>query len=161
MISFSRHMMRLLRKGKSLNNERAGSSHAQNAFIRTRRRAGDEKRMERTREMKGANDLKYVVFTARWWTAATGCPAAIRVYAFRTCESRGMKIYHTVFITVDAIVGSNYVWREALDFSRVATIYIMRPREIEESRRAMMRSKMRVLRSTATLSASKRRRRRR
>lgn len=34
--------------------------------------------------------------------------SAVRV---RTCESRGMKIYHTVFITVDAIVGSNYVWR--------------------------------------------------
>jgi len=34
------------------------------------------------------------------------CNPCVRV---RTCESHGMKIYHTVFITIDAIVSSNYV----------------------------------------------------
>lgn len=56
-------------------------------------------------------NFKYVVFTVHWdEPIATDITGAIGVYADRTCESRGMKIYHTVFITVDTPIGSNYVW---------------------------------------------------
>jgi len=71
----------------------------------------------------------------------------------RTCESRGMKIYHTVFITVDAIVGSNHVW-DARSIFRAAAIYA--PAERSKSRVAD--DQRRVLRSTAAPVASRRRR---
>lgn len=98
--------------------------------------------------MKGANDLKYVVFTARWWTVAA-CSPCVRV---RTCESCGMKIYHTVFITVDAIVDSNHVWRGSHDFPRGGDLCDRQKSRTADDQR-------RVLRSTAVLSAPRRRRR--
>jgi hypothetical protein len=118
MISFSR---RLLRNGKSLNNERAGFSHAQDAFIRTQRsgaRRGWGKGWGRWKARTTLNTS----YSLRVDEPLQRAPCNPRVRVC-TCESRGMKIYHTVFITVDAIVGSNYVWREVLDFPRAATIY--------------------------------------
>lgn len=87
------------------------------------------------REMKGANDLKYVVFTALM-NRCNGPCCNPRVRA-RTCESRGMKIYHTAFITVDGDSRFELRLTRGARFSPRGD-YICHPRRIEESRRAMM-----------------------
>lgn len=125
------------------------SLHAYGASIRTKRSVGRGE-WKGMRVMKGANNLKYVVFTARWWTAATGpCKAACtRSYVWITRnENLSYGIYHR---RRDSRLES----RLRRSIFRAAAIYAF----AERSKSRAADDQRRVLRSTAALVASRRRR---
>lgn len=110
------------------------------------------RKMKRMREMKGANDLKYVVFTARWWTVAAG--RAVGVYAYvRVNHAEWKFIIRYLSRRRDSRLESRLTRLARRTIFRAAAIYATAKRV------APLMIKDVLLRSTAMLSAPRRRRR--